>query len=183
MNEIFKNYQQTLKNISIDDHDLKNPEYMTESDYIAVNFDKVKEEYVRRHGLYYHPKSSDAIVEKDGKITIIEFKNGNIDRELVKAIREKMLSSVVMYCDLENRTPTFTRENVDFILVYNYDKNPFKANQIKNSRWKDDLRKGLYKKAKLRFKQFGLEQFEGYIFKNVYTYSMRDFKTEFTDKL
>lgn len=183
MNDLFKSHIETLKNISIDNHDPKNPEYMTDSNFMAINFDKVKEDYVLLHNLCYHPKSCDAIVNKDDKITLIEFKNGNVDRELIKDIREKMLSSVVMYCDLEKKYPSFTRDNMDFILVYNYDKNPFKANQLKNSRWKDQLRKGLYKKAKMRFKQFGLEQFEGYIFRNVYTFSMRDFKYEFTDKL
>ncbi|MDD7761225.1 MAG: hypothetical protein PT956_01015 [Firmicutes bacterium] len=187
MNELFRDNIMSLKDISIDNHDPKNPEYMTESEYMAINFDKVKEAYVRTRGIYYHPKSSDAIVIDDNKITMIEFKNGVIDRELTSEIREKMLNSVLIYCDLEDKSLGFTREHVDYILVYNYKKNPFDPNDKKYryqmNVYRDKIKKNIFKKANMRFKQFGLEIYEKYLFNNVLTYSMRDFHDYFTSRL
>ena len=111
---------------------------------------------------------------------MIEFKNGTVDRDLVRDIREKMLTSALIYSDITGRDLEFIRSKMDFILVYNYKKNPFKANKVSNSFYKDQLKRGIFKKAKLRYRQFGLDQYEGFIYKNVYTYSMRDFRQEFT---
>ena len=180
MNNIFEKNLRTLKDISIDNHDPSNPEYMTESDEMAVDFDRVKEDYVYEKDLYYHPKSADALVDRDGQLTMIEFKNGTVDRDLVRDIKEKMLASALIYSDITGRDLEFIRSRMDFILVYNYNKNPFKANQVSNSFYKDQLKRGIFKKAKLRYRQFGLDQYEGFVYKNVYTYSMRDFRQEFT---
>ena len=81
----------TLKETSIDDRDKANPIYMTESMYPAVDFDKVKDEYIKHLHLKDTPKSNDALIEdRTGKFVFVEFKNGHIDPREVYSIRKKI---------------------------------------------------------------------------------------------
>ena len=114
---------------------------------------------------------------------MIEFKNGIVDKALINSIIDKMLNSVIMYTDITGETIAHSRENVDFILVYNYEKNPFNIKEYRQNRYRDAFVRKLSDKAKERYTQFGLARYESYIFRHVYTYSKRDFKNEFTDKL
>lgn len=65
---------------------------MTLSTREAVNFDDVKEEYVKQLGVSEIPKSNDALFD-DGKgfLVFIEFKNGFMDRPKQFAVRKKCM--------------------------------------------------------------------------------------------
>ena len=58
---ILQGHLSTLQEISIDDHEKDNVQYMTDSQRMAVNFDKVKEEYISNLSLVEVPKSNDAL--------------------------------------------------------------------------------------------------------------------------
>lgn len=72
--QIFADHLSNLKETSIDKRD-GTPQYMTLSTREAVNFDGVKEEYVKPLGVSEIPKSNDALFD-DGKgfLVFVEFK-------------------------------------------------------------------------------------------------------------
>lgn len=182
MNDIFERNIRDLKSISIDNHDPKRKQYMTNSEVNAVDFDAVKDNYVDKMNLLTVPPSVDALMFLNDGDIMIEFKNGVVDKKLVEAIVDKMLNSVIIYSDITKTPISAIRKNVDFILVYNYQKNPG-VNHFSNNFYRDEFVKSLSKKANRRYTQFGLFRYENYIFRNIYTYSKKDFKREFTDKL
>lgn len=183
MIKIFKDNLRTLKQISIDNHDKENPSFMTDSEFVCIDFDSVKDDYRDMHGMIVNPKSIDALIFGKENNTMIEFKNGIVDKRLIQSIIEKMLNSVIMYVDITGESVESVRENMDFILVYNYEKNPFNIKKYKQNYYRDMFVRSLSRKAKERYTQFGLFKYEGYIFREIYTYSKKDFKEQFTDKL
>lgn len=111
-------YQKSLKEISFD---RANKQYMTQSEFKAIDFDCVKDFY------YSGLRSNDALVITDfskGNFLFIEFKNGNIKSELEKEkIRSKIGESLLILNDILQENLTFDKQNINFILVYNKDKN------------------------------------------------------------
>lgn len=183
MIKIFEDNLRSLKQISIDNHDKENPSFMTESEFVCVDFDSVKDDYREKLGTIVNPKSIDALIFGEKVNTMVEFKNGVVDKRLIQTIIEKMLNSVIMYVDITGESVKSVRENMDFILVYNYEKNPFNIKKYRQNYYRDMFVRSLSKKARERYTQFGLFKYEGYIFRAIYTYSKRDFKEQFTDKL
>ena len=112
----------TLKNLS-----KNNNSYMTESDIIAISFDKAKDKYAREYRLKVMPKSNDALFQSKDHIFFIEFKDGNIGYELQKDgdfrldnIERKIYDSLFLFCDMTNQHISDTRQYLTYILVYNY---------------------------------------------------------------
>ena len=115
----------TLKETS---YDKNNSQYMTNSTFQVVDFDKVKDSYsFRGTGLSSrNMRSNDALVILD-KISnphfiFIEFKNGNLDRycEELKheKIRSKINESLWILNDILAETISFDKQNINYILVY-----------------------------------------------------------------
>ena len=77
--------------------------------------------------------------------------------------------------DITQTTISFTRENMNYILVYNESKNPIK----KNKQSITDIKGHILEKATEYYPRFSLASFKGYFFKNIYTYTEK----EFTDYL
>ena len=74
--KIFKDNLSSFKDTSRDS-DGKAPKYMTNSEIQVINFDKVKESYIKEMNLSDTPCSSDALyIGKEEKLFFIEFKNG-----------------------------------------------------------------------------------------------------------
>ena len=121
-------YQKSLKEISFD---RANKQYMTQSEFKAIDFDCVKDFY------YSGLRSNDALVITDfskGNFLFIEFKNGNIKSELEKEkIRSKIGESLLILNDIIQENLTFDKHNINFILVYNKDKNKSFEKQRTNS--------------------------------------------------
>ena len=172
--EIFKNNLSTLKETSKSspDGDSGNIKYMTNSTHPAVNFDVVKRNYVNKLNLSEETASSfDSLVlfsnftEKD-QCVFIEFKDGKMKNEKRK-LKDKIRDGLLVFCDIVKTNISETRKNIDFILVYNEEKNPIASNQtdqvIGNSR--NLIQNKILKKAKEELIRFDLERFKTLIVK------------------
>lgn len=171
---VFNNNISTLKETSKDD---ANGEYMTESLLPVINFDLAKNQYfkesknIQSEGI----TSNDALFESDGKLTFIEFKNGKIAGDVKYSVWLKVYDSVLLFTDIVESNISYTRENMDYILVYNKEKNPETESRATNASL-------ITKLGGRNFVRFGLERFEKYCFQNVYTYSKEEFEKEFVEK-
>ncbi len=202
---IFQNYLSTLKKTSLDKGSGQK-KYMTESEMPVVDFDKVKKAYVRE--LRVKPKSmpcsSDALhIGKDGNISFIEFKNGKINYMQRYNIHQKIYDSLLIFGDMTGKGLSFCREHADFILVYNEMKNREEEKeeeekgetgegeagkgkskggeqrQIQESDSRVAIGKYFSRKGKKNFVRFDLEKFENFYFKNVFTFTEKEFEDEF----
>ena len=189
----------TLKETSKNDADKKDVLYMVDSEFPVIDFDKVKERYISNLSLMDTPKSNDALLQLDGKLYFIEFKDGNIKSEIY-GIRRKIYESLLIFCDIVGKNISFTRENMNYILVYNKENSKKYIQEMIDKRKKESST--LSKKEmneSLAFEQFrdimgdlskkkidifGLEkQFKNMYFHEVYTYDKREFIEEFVSKL
>ncbi len=101
---------------------------MTESQIEAVNFDEFKTKYANNLRLSEEcAASTDALLQTDTGLAFVEFKNGKVNNRNVK---DKIRDSLLLFCDFTQKTISYTREHVDFIVVYNEEKNPL-PNQYK----------------------------------------------------
>lgn len=188
---LFKENKSSLKETS-KDSDSSNPECMTNSEIEVINFDKVKESYIKDMKLSYTPCSNDALyIDKNGELYFIEFKNGIIKPHTIFNVYNKIYDSLLIFNDIVGKNISFCREHVNFILVYNegknlsgnYDnenKNSFKDCEIKNQdSSKARIGKYFYSKAKKKYIRFGLERFEKLYFHEVFTYTEQEFEDSF----
>lgn len=128
---IFQAHKNSLHELSKDDSDYNNIVYMTDSKIAAVDFDAVKREYANELGLSEEvAASADALLDAADGIAFIEFKNGKVNNRNVK---DKVRDSLLIFCDIVQKELSYTRENVDFILVYNLTKNPMPNQLNKNA--------------------------------------------------
>lgn len=78
--EIFRNNFSTFKETSLD-KDENSKEYMTDSQIKVVDFDGVKEDYIRHMKLPSTPCSNDALyISEAGRYNFVEFKNGKMSK-------------------------------------------------------------------------------------------------------
>lgn len=178
--EIFKNNISTFKETS-HDTDGQCPGYMTGSEIKVINFDKVKEDYVRGMKLSKMPCSNDALyIDKDKNIFFVEFKNGQIKNNKIYNIYNKIYDSLLMFNDIVNENISFCRQNVYFMLVYNEEKNSgLEGNKKQEDSSKAVISKLIHNKANKKFVRFGLKQFEKLYFKEVFTYTESEFEEKF----
>lgn len=161
--------------------------YMTELEYEVINFDKVKDKYLRELTPCpcAIPLSNDALIKKDNEWIFIEFKNGVITNRENGEIKMKLFESILMFLDVINKTIEYSRSHVTYILVFNeqelnhsgvssrFNKNEYlEYNQIPSmgSPSFAEIISNLDELAgNLGRAQFDLERYEKYIFKHVYT--------------
>lgn len=128
-----------LRNLHDTSYDRNNNEYMTNSEYPAIDFDGVKNSYIFSNSKISasNMRSNDALVILDrakGKFLFIEFKNGDIHSTHKKEeIRSKIAESLLILNDIIHEDLTFDRNNINYILVYNQSKNPSFQGQRSNS--------------------------------------------------
>lgn len=183
----------TLKQTSKDD---KNEEYMTESTIRVINFDSVGgDKYSKNNKLNIQLKTNDVLfLHNDKKYTFIEFKNGKlldktnkIDIKKLKDIELKILNSLFVLGDIEEKSLSSLKEITDYILVYNEEKNtPNERNSISEI-GNYFINQGNISSEKTKTEReeiicFGLEKFKGYCFKNIHTYSKEEFEEKFVKK-
>lgn len=176
--DIFQNNVDSLKVLSLDDSDPIDVKYMTESDIMAVDFDKVKRKYTNQLGLSEESAASaDALLPSDHGAVFVEFKNGKVNNRNVK---DKIRDSILILCDILNKTISYTREHIDFIVVYNQQKNPLpnqmKKQKIQESVSREEIGKFFSQKANQEFILFDLEKYKGMYFRDVHTYSKQEFE-------
>lgn len=180
--EKFKNYLSDLKSISID-KSVQPVEYVTTSTRSAVNFDAVGEEYWKSRNLS-EIKSVDALIDtNDGKWAFIEFKNGFLKPAEKYGIRKKIYDSVFILGDLVSMNFSDIRDNVEFVLVYNREKNLNNSDEDFQKKESLQYHKSLTKinnimgkYAKQEIICFGLKYFKNYCFNDVHTYSKEEFE-------
>ena len=190
-NQLLTNCRATFKDTS---YDPTNAEYMTESRTITVNYDQAKNDYVKALGLSESPKSCDALyLHHNGTYYLVEFKNGGIDNLKCYEIKMKILDSLLILLDQMNKTISFSRENLSYILVYNEGRNHTSRmyNQVDSSRvsampqlgptspGQVDISKFVSNRAGEHFIRFGLKRYESIYFKAVYTYTKKEFQDHF----
>ena len=183
----------TLKQTSKDDN---NEEYMTESTIRVINFDSVGgDKYSKNNKLNIQLKTNDVLfLHNDKKYTIIEIKNGKlldktnkIDIKKLKDIELKILNSLFVLGDIEEKSLSSLKEITDYILVYNEEKNtPNERNSISEI-GNYFINQGNISSEKTKTEReeiicFGLEKFKGYCFKNIHTYSKEEFEEKFVKK-
>ena len=183
----------TLKQTSKDDN---NEEYMTESTIKVINFDSVGgDKYSKNNRLNIQLKTNDVLfLHSDRRYTFIEFKNGKlldktnkIDIKKLKDIELKILNSLFVLGDIEEKSLSSLKEITDYVLVYNEEKNtPNERNSISEIGNyfinQGDISSEKIKTEKEEIICFGLEKFKGYCFKNVHTYSKEEFEEKFVKK-
>lgn len=129
--KIFKDNLSSFKDTSRDS-DGEAPTSMTNSEIQVINFDKVKESYIRNMSLSSTPCSSDALyIGKDEKLFFVEFKNGVMNKNKIYNVYNKIYDSLLIFNDIVQKNISFCRENLCFILVYNEQKNHYEKNEIK----------------------------------------------------
>ena len=162
----------SLRDISVDDSDRNNRVYVTDSKAIVVNFDLVKREYMKAlHISEDNAKSVDALFEmvsahdEDPDICLLEFKNGGVEpRDIERKVRDSLLIlQSITVTQLED-----TRNHVQFVLVYNADKNPMN--------YRERLALAKANQGKLDFCRFGLAHLRGFCFKSVAAYNQEEFE-------
>lgn len=188
---LFRDNMSSLRETS-KDSDSSNPECMTNSEIAVVNFDKVKESYIKDMKLSFTPCSNDALyIDKNGDLYFIEFKNGIMTRPMIFNVYNKIYDSLLIFNDIVEQNISFCRKHVNFILVYNESKNLSedynnegknlsKDAKIKNQDCsKAKIGKYFYSKAKKKYIRFGLERFEKLYFQEVFTYTQQEFEDSF----
>ena len=185
----------TLEKASEDDN---NGEHMTKSQLKVINFDSVGgKKYTRNNNLSIQLKTNDVLfLHNDERYTFIEFKNGKlldksnrIDIKKLKDIELKILNSMFVLGDIEEKSLNTLKEITNYILVYNEEKNsPNEKNSISeignyfvNQGSSLSVGENTFDKDEIIC--FGLEKFKGYCFKNVHTYSKEEFEEKFVKKM
>lgn len=128
---ILLNYKKSLRDISVDDSDKSNLQYMTQSYFVAVDFDDVKDNYSIENDISIKElRSNDALVILNdinhfvGHFIFIEFKNGDVSSRFEREkIRTKISESLLIFNDIFDETLSYDRKSIDYILVYNKTKN------------------------------------------------------------
>lgn len=171
----FSEHKSTMRVVSYDD---KNNISMVDSQMEVIDFDKVKEAYIKSLRLTDTPSSNDALVLEDrGRIFFVEFKNGNLQKESFK-LGKKIYDSVLIFTDLTGHPISEMRKSVEYVLVYNETANPPKPPKKKTNEEKERnvLGSELMKLGGEELILFGLDKFQNYCFKAVHTYTVSEFK-------
>lgn len=179
---ILQGHLSTLQEISIDDHEKDNVQYMTDSQRMAVNFDKVKEEYISNLSLVEVPKSNDALfLSRDNKLIFVEFKNGFMDGKKKFDVRKKIYDSIIL-TDILDVGISHLRDQMEYVLVYNESVNQNekevleKKTYIQSSKAYDRLAKEFLGMAKKEYVCFGVNIFKNYCFKVIHTFTEKEFE-------
>lgn len=165
--------------------DSSNKEYMTQSAIEVINFDKLKEKFVQEIKSNSERKfcSNDALFFcNDDEIYMIEFKNGKIDDKVIYNLYWKNYDSVLIYMHYNLKDIKSIKDNLNYILVYNEDKNPNTEGtdeKISHSKSRNMIGQNFAKNAKEEFAQFSLGHFKNYTFKEVYTLTTKQFEERF----
>lgn len=184
----FAAHQSALKDTSKDKHEPNNSTYMTESNKTAVNFDAVKDDYVKKMRLSEMLASCDALFEDgEGAIIFTEFKNGALKKNKQSDLRKKIYDSVLIFMDITLMNLREMRQKAKYILVYNETANKEnkddaelikkQTNEVQPSGEFDLIAKTFSKWGKKEYVCFGLKKFQNYCFKEVHTYTEKEFES------
>ncbi|MDD4297949.1 MAG: AAA family ATPase [Ruminiclostridium sp.] len=107
-------------------------------------------------------------------------------KKLVYDVRRKVFDSVLIFTDIVGQGISSTRSHMDYILVYNEDKNidadVDTAVTVQSSGARDEIKKSFMELGESNYIKYGLEMFKNYCFNNVYTYTKEEFENTFVKK-
>lgn len=186
-------YFESIKECSLDDRDNSSKEYMCDIDKKIINFDKLKEDYAKKRNNNVKPnnmmKSNDGLYIEGTSYYFIEFKNGKLidsnnkrDKNKIRDIRLKIADSSLILSDITEMPIEKMRQNVEYILVYNGDRNNMvgKGHEV-HGRGAAMIGKSLMNLTqKKKFIQFGLENYIGWLFKDVDTVTSKEFEKKYS---
>ncbi|MBQ8084833.1 MAG: hypothetical protein IJ232_01845 [Lachnospiraceae bacterium] len=153
-----------LKYTSEDDSK-KPSEYMTQIKTKVIDFDEVKKNYLKEHGMDEgNAKSVDALYKLDNRLCMTEFKNGDFNSN---EIIEKALSSAMIYMDITGCRLDEFRKNSVFVLVYNGEEKRINSRQ-KAARYKA-------KSSNRKYSSFQLDHLWNFCFEEVVEIEKDDF--------
>ena len=198
----FQKHQKTLHEISCDSN--KN-EYLCVSTWIVFDFDGLKQWYVEKYtpNLPKVPCSNDALWLDEHHIVFIEFKNGRIETKDNRNIIFKVYDSLLLLLDDKfdlswccsdfQQNISYTREHMDYILVYNKEKydeghptqqtiKGLERQNVQASKSRTKIYKGVRALGKTNLILFGLDRFKGYLFRQVYTLDQDEFQKYLTEQ-
>ena len=113
------------------------------------------------------------------------FKNESISNETRRKIIQKACESLLIFCDITHTDISFSRENINFILVYDYEKNKHKINQddesasIQHSESLGFIANHVMKKSKQHLIHFKLDRLKTIYFNDVFTLTPSEFDKNF----
>lgn len=175
---IFNDKKETLQETSKDDSDPENIQYMTSSAKEVINFDLVKRDYTNQLGISEEAvTSADAITWSEEGIFVIEFKNGKVNN---RNIKDKVRDTLLIFLDIIGETIEFSRNNMEFIVVYNLEKNPLpnqlKKGEVLEAPSRTAIADYFLGKANKELIRFDLERYEKLYFRKMHTYSEEKFE-------
>ena len=184
--EHFAIAQTSLQKTSFDDAH-KNP--MSKSQLVVYDFDAIKgwfqDTWEKETGREIHLRSNDALyVDVNGQPYFIEFKNGKLKKRsnTRTELHLKMYESFLIMAHemthagrvIQGFEPSvdYSFHQINYILVYNGALNPPHDG-------KDSIREKV--KAMGNIPRFGLAQYEGFLYRKVYTVTAEEFQRRFVD--
>lgn len=196
--DIFINNKKSLLKVSLDDSDKNNPVNMVDIDEdissdIVIDFDDVKTDFCGKfHKSNEVFKSADALFysETKNKIIFVEFKNGK-----VRDVKTKLKDSLLVFSNIVDVDLKFCRKYLEYIVVYNYEKNTKYVEQEKCDYRKEEQNKSqslskeyiegfvkpLFKLAKDEIILWDLEIMRDICVSNVHTYTVDEFVKYYSD--
>ncbi|OFK81527.1 hypothetical protein HMPREF2800_07280 [Anaerosphaera sp. HMSC064C01] len=128
LTDYLDSYSDVIDSISVMSMDQTVP--FIESSYKGINFDKVKEEYCKKHKIK-DSQSNDSVISFNGQDYFVEFKSTENPKS--KDLYGKIRDSLLIYIDIIDEKLSIVRENLGYILVYKKNIEYYKfSNKIKN---------------------------------------------------
>lgn len=162
----------------------------------VIDFDKVKINYCERYGSSNEAsQSADVLIlNKQDKIVFIEFKTGKINNRNKKSrLKSKLRDSILIFNDINKLDLDFSRNNVEYILVYNQDENRSSVSEQKSQQIRQneaettdslrDIQQFVANKAGEEFVYFGLEVLKKVFISDVHTYTKTEFDEYYNTQL
>ena len=185
--DIFIDNKKPLFEVSKDSSDKENPVYMVGIDEdiskdIVIDFDDVKTAFCKKfHKSNEVFKSADALLysEVKNKLIFVEFKNGK-----VKDVKTKLKDSLLVFSNIVDVDLKFCRKYLEYIVVYNYEKNKQYVEQEKEEQNKsqslseeyiEGFVKPLFRLAKDEIVLWDLKLMKDICVSEVHTYTVDEF--------
>lgn len=149
-------------------------EPLINSDKKGIDFDEFTENYFKKRKLDIVPKSNDAIIVYNNMDYFVEFKDSKGKNIKKRDIMAKIRDSLLLYLDILDEKPSYARENLGYILVYN----PYKSESDSGSYKKFYRGVGELSSPNRTRDKFNLKECEGLYFKEVICFTPSEFEKE-----
>lgn len=186
-------YEAMLEDFSADiteaSYDNVNSISLVTSDVKVVDFDKFSKQYIKKFSPSDCPHSTDALYfeERKQRWQFVEFKRSGISDGINAEIKFKALESLLILLDSWGKTLEFSREKLDYVLVYNEEarhtsRHYLQSNEVQESASRDKIAKSVFL-GKRRLVQFDLLRYKGIYYRDVTTYTAQEFEEYLAEQM